>query len=230
VLLDGQYGREALFDAAEHNLWIGRPVERPGSRPLAFIAPDLGSHLVEWPVTQTVKCLCFYHPDDPEEMKERQESALFTLYEACRVSGRELMIELIASKHGPITDTTTARVLQRLYDIGISPDWWKLEPQASEAAWRAIEAAIQNSDPYCRGVVLLGLDAPEEDLMRSFALAAPHAVVKGFAIGRTIFSKAAERWLSGQMSDDEAVADMAARFRRLSEAWDRAAAQARRAA
>ena len=38
VLLDGTYGREALFDAAEHPFWIGRPVEKPGSRPLAFEA------------------------------------------------------------------------------------------------------------------------------------------------------------------------------------------------
>ena len=36
VLLDGEHGREALFDAAETDLWIGRPVELPGSRPLAF--------------------------------------------------------------------------------------------------------------------------------------------------------------------------------------------------
>jgi 5-dehydro-2-deoxygluconokinase len=78
--------------------------------------------------------------------------------------------------------------------------------------------------------VLLGLNAPEEVLMAQFALAAPHAIVKGFAIGRTIFTHAAEGWLAGAMSDADAIADMAARFRRLSDAWDRAAAQARRAA
>ena len=36
MLLDGTYGREALFDAADHDFWIGRPVELPGSRPLRF--------------------------------------------------------------------------------------------------------------------------------------------------------------------------------------------------
>ena len=36
MLLDGTYGREALFRAAEHGFWIGRPVEEPGSRPLDF--------------------------------------------------------------------------------------------------------------------------------------------------------------------------------------------------
>ena len=65
MLLDGTYGREALFDAAKHPLWIGRPVEEPGSRPLRFEGgADIGSRLIEWPVTHTVKCLAFYHPDD----------------------------------------------------------------------------------------------------------------------------------------------------------------------
>jgi 5-dehydro-2-deoxygluconokinase len=230
ILLNGEYGRDALFDAAEQNLWIGRPMERPGSRPLAFIAPDLGSHLAEWPVAHTVKCLCFYHPDDPADMKERQEAALLAAHDACRATRRELLLEIICSRHGAVTEATSERVLDRLYAIGVKPDWWKLEPQPSEAAWRAVERAIGVGDPYCRGVLLLGLDAPEEELVQSFALAARHPIVKGFAIGRTIFSPAAERWLAGEMSDADAIADMTVRFRRLSDAWDRAAAQARRAA
>ena len=169
VLLDGEHGREALFDAAETDLWIARPVERPGSRPLALITPDLGSHLVEWPLDQTVKCLCFYHPDDAAELKERQEAALLTVYDACRSTGRELLVEIIAGKHGPVADTTVAAVLERLYALGIKPDWWKLEPQGSAAAWRAVETAIRTGDPHCRGVVLLGLDAPEDTLIAGFA-------------------------------------------------------------
>jgi 5-dehydro-2-deoxygluconokinase len=230
VLLDGEHGREALFDAAETDLWIGRPVERPGSRPLALIAPDLGSHLAEWPLDQTVKCLCFYHPDDRAELRERQEAALLTVYDACRSTGRDLLVEIIGGKHGAVADTTVAAVLERLYALGIKPDWWKLEPQGSAAAWRAVETAIRTGDPHCRGVVLLGLDAPEDTLIAGFALAAAHPIVKGFAIGRTIFSHAADRWLPGAISDGEAIDDMAARFRRLSDAWDRAAEQARKAA
>lgn len=230
VLLDGEYGRDALFDAAEKNLWIGRPVERAGSRPLAFVSPDLGSHVAEWPVAHTVKCLCFYHPDDPAELRERQEQAVLAAYDACRTTGRELLVEIICEKHGVLADTTTAGVLERLYAIGVKPDWWKLEPQPSAVAWRAIETAIERGDPYCRGVLLLGLDAPEETLIQDFVTAAPYEVVKGFAVGSTIFSHAAERWLAGAISDTEAVAEMAARFQRLSDAWDRAAAQARRAA
>ena len=227
LLLDSTYGREALFEAASEGFWIGRPVEKPGSRPLAFETPDLGSHLAEWPATQTVKCLCFYHPQDPAEMKEQQEAALLAAYDACRTAGRELLIEIIVSKHGPVADRTTADVLGRLYALGIRPDWWKLEPQGSPAAWRAVEEAIQAGDLYCRGVLLLGLEAPEAELVTAFSLAAQSSIVKGFAIGRTIFAAAAEKWLAGSISDEEAVADMAARFDRLCEAWDRASDRCR---
>ena len=102
MLLDGKYGREALFRAVDHGFWIGRPVEEPGSRPLDFeFGGSLGAKLEEWPLAHTIKCLCFYHPDDPPEMKARQERELLRLYDAARTLGRELLIEIIASKNGP---------------------------------------------------------------------------------------------------------------------------------
>ncbi len=229
MLLDGLYGTQALYAATGHPFWIGRPVEKPGSRPLEFEnGGDLGSHLVEWPVTQTVKCLCFYHPDDPDDLKARQERELLRLFDASRTVGRELMVEIIAGKNGRLGDDTVASILNRLYELGIRPDWWKLEPQTSAAAWRAIDLAIATHDPRCRGVVLLGLEAPEDELARGFALAAASTRVKGFAVGRTIFGDAAASWLAGKIDDEAAIADMAARFRRLVVAWQGAIAEGRR--
>jgi 5-dehydro-2-deoxygluconokinase len=224
VLLDSTYGNPALFRAGHHPFWIGRPVERPGSRPLDFDhLPDLGSHLAEWPVGHTVKCLCFYHPDDPYELKAVQERELLRVYDAARTVGRELLVEIIAGKHGALGETTVAEVLQRLYDLGIKPDWWKLEPQKSAAAWRAIADVIAAQDPYCRGAVMLGLEAPEEQLAAAFRTAAGAPIVKGFAVGRTIFAEAARRWLAGEIDDAAAVADMAGRFEALVAAWQDAA-------
>ena len=153
MLLDGKYGREALFRAVDHDLWIGRPVEEPGSRPLDFeFGGSLGAKLEEWPVAHTIKCLCFYHPDDPPELKARQERELLRLADAARTLGRELLIEIIASKNGPVHDDTIARVIERLYATGVMPDWWKLEGQASAAAWDNIARAVEAGDPLCRGI------------------------------------------------------------------------------
>jgi 5-dehydro-2-deoxygluconokinase len=221
MLIDEKYGREAFFEAAKHEFdWIGRPVEQPGSRPLRFeFGQDIGSQLVDWPVKYTIKCLCLYHPDDPPALKEEQQQKLLALFQASRKIGRELLIEIIAGKNGPLGDHTVAKALDELYALGIRPDWWTLEPQASKAAWKNIEAAISRNDPWCRGVVLLGLDAPAEELEAAFSATADAAIVKGFAVGRTIFAHAAEEWLAGRMDDEAAVADMADRFGRLTEAW-----------
>jgi 5-dehydro-2-deoxygluconokinase len=226
MFIDGRYGREALFRAADHKLWVARPVELTGSRPLDFeYGGSLGTHLIEWPTAQVIKCLCFYHPDDPEELKLRQERELQRVYDACRSLGRDLLIEIIAGKHGALNDDTISTVIQRIYDIGIKPDWWKLEPQKSAKAWDAISRAISRNDEYCRGVMVLGLEAPMEDLVEAFRACASVPLVKGFAVGRTIHIDPARAWLAGRITDAQAVDQMAERFSRLVEAWG----QARRA-
>ena len=67
LLCDGRLGRDALYAAAGTGLWIGRPVEDPGTRPLRLesrSSPTTARALAEWPLEHVVKVLCFYHPDD----------------------------------------------------------------------------------------------------------------------------------------------------------------------
>ncbi|WP_100963651.1 5-dehydro-2-deoxygluconokinase [Bosea sp. FBZP-16] len=222
MLLDGRHGREALFRAGDHGFWVARPLEVPGSRPLRLETDadgSLGAVLNEWPVDHVVKVLAFYHPDDDAALKAEQEATLKRVALACRQVGRELLVEIICSKNGPVGDDTMAAVMRRLYDIGIKPDWWKLEGQPSAAAWAAVDAAIAENDPYCRGVVLLGLDAPLPELEAAFRLAQTARTVKGFAVGRSIFGEAARGWLAGKLDDEAATAMMAERFGRLVDAW-----------
>ena len=223
LLLDGRYGMRALQAAADYPYWIGRPIEMPGSRPLDFeSSADVATELATWPGNHVVKCLAFYHPDDPDDLRARQERQLLRLQDAARKTGHELLVEIIASNSGAVDDDTAARAIQRLYDLGMRPDWWKLEPSDSAAAWRNIERTIVANDAHCRGVVLLGLSAPQEVLVASFQVAAAQPLVKGFAVGRTIFAEAAARWLGGEIDDETAVDDLAARFGVLVEAWRQA--------
>lgn len=227
MLIDGTYGREALFRAADHKLWIGRPVEWPGSRPLDFEGGgSLGAKLIEWPISHTIKCLCFMHPSDAKDLTDRQDRELLRLQDAARKIGRELLVEIIAGKNGDLGDSAVASVIERLYGRGLKPDWWKLESQPSAAAWQAISDVIAKHDPLCRGIMLLGLDAPEDQLVEGFKLAAACRAVKGFAVGRTIFAEPAREWLAGRIDDAEVVDRMAVRFDSLVEAWDKLRPQA----
>jgi len=226
ILCDNRLGRDALYEAAGTGLWIGRPTEWPGSRPLT-LEPELGvdfGGLVEWPLEHVVKVLCFYHPDDDPALMAQQEEVVVRLATAARRNRLEFLLEVIPSKAGPVTDETTAQIIERFYEIGVYPDWWKLEPMVGDAAWTKTSEAITKHDPHCRGIVVLGLDAPADDLRKSFEAAAKHDLVKGFAVGRTIFGDVARRWLGGELDDERAVDEMAANYRNLCQAWDAARA------
>ena len=226
ILCDDRLGRAALHRASGTGLWIGRPCEWPGSRPLQ-LEPELGADcggLGEWARENTVKVLCFCHPDDDDATRRNQQDSVMRLWQAARRNRLEFLLEIIPSKVGPVDDTTTATLIRQFYDAGIYPDWWKLEPMKTPAAWQAAIAAITENDPHTRGIVVLGLDAPEVELAASFKVAAGFDLVRGFAVGRTIFGQVARDWFAGELTDGAAVDEMAARFARLCNIWDRARA------
>ncbi len=223
VLLDGRYGFAALSEAAELPYWVGRPIEIPHSRPLEFEgSADVAVELSSWPLNQVVKCLVTYHPDDPTDLKERQDRQLQRLFDACRKTRHELLLEIILPREMPADSQTMSRALAQVYSLDVRPDWWKLPPSGSAAHWQAVQAAITREDPRCRGVLLLGRAESEAELIAGFAAAAPFAIVKGFAIGRTIFQDVARAWFAGAMSDADAGKAMAANFSRLAHAWQSA--------
>jgi 5-dehydro-2-deoxygluconokinase len=228
ILCDNRIGRTALQAASGTGLWIGRPCEWPASRPLTLepeLGPDCGG-LEAWAREDVVKVLCFCHPEDPPELRAAQEETVLRLFTAARRNDLEFLLEVIPSKVGPTDDTTTATLIRQFYAAGIYPDWWKLEPLKTRAAWSNAIGAIEENDRYTRGIVVLGLDAPEAELAASFEVAAGFPLVKGFAVGRTIFGDVARAWMAGAMEDTAAVAEMASRFRRLSGLWDTARAAA----
>ena len=225
ILLDDRYGDDALPLLTGSGWWIGRPVELPGSRPLAFEAADLSLAMRAWPTEHVAKCLVIHHPDDAAELRAVQMERLGTLQAACLGTDRELLVEVIPPRDVAAIDShTLARALEQIYAAGVRPDWWKLPPPGSDEAWARIAACIGRHDPHCRGVLLLGLEASEADLAQSFAAAAPHAVCKGFAVGRSIFAEPAAAWFAGRIDDAGVVAAVGERYARLIGLWQRARA------
>jgi 5-dehydro-2-deoxygluconokinase len=225
LMIDGAHGLAALEQSADDLLWVGRPIEAAGAHPLAFEGgADVGVTLREWPLGQVVKCLVRWCPDDAPELRARQERQLARLAHACRATRHELMIE-------PITGTTDGRaiaaVVARLYEIGLMPDWWKLEPIADASDWARVGAVIEAHDPLCRGVLMLGQGADAAALTTAFRAAAQVGLVKGFAVGRTIWEAPARAYLAGEIDAAEATRRLAAGLAALAGAWDAAKARAR---
>jgi 5-dehydro-2-deoxygluconokinase len=220
VIVDDRYGSSVLSRMSAARRWIGRAIEIPASRPLEFDPrSDTGLPLTSWPATHVIKCLVFYHPDDPIELRLAQEERIVELSRNALALERELLLEVIASSRGqPVDEDTLPRILRRFYNLGVRPAWWKLEPQMP-ATWERLSKVIAECDPYCNGVLLLGLDAPESTLRTGFEHAAPFEICRGFAVGRSIFGEAARDWLSGRIDDERAIALVADRYERLIRLW-----------
>ncbi|MEO6015778.1 MAG: 5-dehydro-2-deoxygluconokinase [Polaromonas sp.] len=223
IIVDGRFGEDVFPVMTGKGWWIARPVELPGSRPLEFEAgAGLCAAMRTWPGEHVAKCLVSYHPHDTLAMRERQLARLQELQGACITTFHEFLVEVIPPRELPADETTLAQAMEQIYRAGIFPDWWKLPPASSAREWENIATVIEAHDPHCRGVLVLGLEASEDRLEQSFRIAAPHAICRGFAVGRSIFADAAAAWFAGSMNDEAVIRDVAERYARLIKLWDEA--------
>ena len=217
VFIDQTYGQSVLNELTGQDFWIARPVELPGSRPLRLEHGNIGSQLISWPKEQVVKCLVFYSPDDTYALRIEQEDQIKEVYDACLKSGHEMLLELIVNnvEH---SINPYVRSIQRIYNIGIRPDWWKIPP-LSISEWNEIDVIIDNRDPYCRGIVILGLGATKEKLHNGFKRTSASKYVKGFAVGRTIFSEPSKMWLQNQIDDNVLIKKIKENYIEITQLW-----------
>ncbi|OIN12488.1 bifunctional 5-dehydro-2-deoxygluconokinase/5-dehydro-2-deoxyphosphogluconate aldolase [Oceanisphaera psychrotolerans] len=218
ILADTTFGQPVLNEITGEGWWIGRPLELPSSRPLRLEHGNIGSQLIDWPLEHIVKCLVFYHPEDQIALRLEQERLITEVYQACCKSGHELLLEVILPADMVKSDELYIRALQRFYNIGVKPDWWKLPPLSSHG-WDEVTAVVTERDPHCHGVVILGLDAPEDELRVGFNAAAGKALVKGFAIGRSIFGAPSRDWLAGRLDDQGLIDAIKQKYHNLIALW-----------
>ena len=219
ILADTTYGQPALNAITGKGWWIGRPVELPSSRPLRLEHGNIGSQLVDWPQEHIVKCLVFYHPHDSAELRKEQDELILDLWRGCNKTGHELLLEVILPESNPDRkESYYLDMLSHFYSLGIQPDWWKLPPLSLES-WQAISGLIEQQDPHCRGILILGLDAPVDVLKAGFAAAAKAPWVKGFAVGRTIFGQPSRQWLQGELNDQALIQQVKDNYLQLIQYW-----------
>ncbi len=218
IIVDSSFGKDVLDAVTGRGWWVARPIEQPGSRPLRLELGNIGSQLIDWPLEHIVKCLVFYHPEDSTEMRTNQEQQLKEIYRACCKSDHELLLEVILPPDMPKSDELYLHTLKRLYSLNIKPDWWKLPPLAPHS-WDRVSELLEECDPHCHGVVILGLEAPMDQLQKGFNAAAGKVAVKGFAVGRTIFMEPSREWMLNRINDDECIRRIKANYRQLIALW-----------
>lgn len=222
VLIDDIYGDEALEELTGSGAWISRAVEVAKSRPVEFVGgPNPAATIRTWPEEHVVKCNLYMHPNDDAQTRELQEQRVLQLYDACIKNERRLLLEVQATRGTSYDENSMVELLERFYEIGVRPDWWKLPPNKEPEVWQRIGDVVREHDPYCAGVLVLGQAAEEEKLVESFAAAASEPLCNGFAIGRSIYGEGARRWLAGEIGDDELMASVAESYERMVSLWQK---------
>ncbi len=220
VLLDDIYGDKALEELTGSGAWVARAVEVARSRPVEFVGgSNVAATLRRWPQEHVVKCNLYMHPQDEPEIKEPQEQRMLQLYDACLKNDRQLLLELQRPQGMQYDESSVARLLERFYEIGVRPEWWKLPPSTDPGVWKRIGEVVREHDPYCAGVLVLGQALEEEKLAQSFEAASSEPVCKGFAIGRSIYGEAARRWLADEIGDEELISSVVASYERMISLW-----------
>ena len=223
ILLDEEYAESSLHAASDHDIWIGRPIEKAGVFPLELTEePDIGSRLANWPVNHCVKVLAPLRNDDPKDIYEHQVKLLSQLAQACRLTNHELLLEIITKRNDKAcSPEQILSLMQKLYEDNIYPDWWKLEPIENVEFWSKANDIVQQFDPYAQGIIVLGMDAPSDKLASVFDLCKNYKHVKGFAVGRSIFFETARKWFGNKITNQQAKDEMFNKFTKLIKLWKR---------
>jgi 5-dehydro-2-deoxygluconokinase len=163
------------------------------------------------------KVLVRDNPEFDREPREQQFAALRRVSRALRKLDIPLLYELLV----PATDDQLARVNGDTgrYDrevrpelvvaviadnqaAGVEPSIWKIEGLETPDAARAVVAQARAGGRDNVNAIVLGRDAPAEDLYHWIAVAAPIDGFVGFAIGRSIWEDAVRARHTGQLDDE----------------------------
>jgi 5-dehydro-2-deoxygluconokinase len=222
LLVDPQYGTDILQDSAYATYSVGAPIEQAGSYPVEWLCgEELHEHLLSRPSEWFVKVLWHYHTDLPAAEKERQLIQLKRLEEICQLLDRRLMLELILPAHLSQDATAMAAAIEEVYEAQITPFWWKIMALDNQMEWQKVTDALDRHDSEA-GIIVLGKNAPLETFPAWFKTlrSTPHTC--GFAIGRSIFWKPWESFVSGSMAPEEIPSIIEKNYVAVLEMWEAA--------
>ncbi len=219
LLLDAEYGVDAIPAAAALGLPIVIPVERSGQPEFLFEHGERFAEEIERVAPAAVKALVRYNPAGDAELNRRSRERLVRLQSRLRASGRRFMLELLV----PATEQQLAagaerfdeelrpalaiEAISQLAAEGLRPDWWKLEGNRDRDAAAALSRAA--ADAAQIGCLVLGRGQDRESVLEWVRTAAAAGGFVGFAVGRTLWTGPFTALVNGQLDEVEAAARIA---------------------
>jgi 5-dehydro-2-deoxygluconokinase len=237
ILCDEEFGSEVLIDALHNGFITLLPVEKSGQDEFDFQYADFGEHIEKFH-PKFVKALVRFNPRGREDTKQRQKIKLKKLSDYCHENNQKFLLEvLIIPNETQLKDAGSqlgfdrkmrsvlvAEVIKDFQSFGVEPDIWKMEGFEKEEDYKEIIQVIKVDGRENVNLIILGRGAREEEVEKWLEVGAREEVfeigakvegVIGFAVGRTVFWQAIERFHKGEIGKAEVIETVSNNFQKF---------------
>jgi myo-inositol catabolism protein IolC len=239
ILVDEQFGAAILRDAAADGIVTASPAEKSGQHEFDFeYGEDFARHIETFGPT-FCKVLVRYNPEGDRALNRRQAARLKRLSDFLAAENRSrFMFELLVPPEKAQLDKLKgekktydlelrprlmAEAIRELQEAGVDPDVWKVEGLDRREDCQKIVAAARAGERDQVGCIVLGRGEDEAKVREWLGTAAEVPGFIGFAVGRTDFWDPLVAWRAKKMTREQAVTEIARRYREFVDVFETAA-------
>jgi 5-dehydro-2-deoxygluconokinase len=215
VLVDSQCGRAAAVAAHQAGIGVIAAVERSTASHFDFLyGPDFATRLAHLQATGAkVKLLNGVAWDNPQGLLGL--ARLLSLRTWCTAHTVELLVEIVEPPESSPKAATTLTTAQMLYDAGVAPDVWKVEPLTRAETIIEISTAARAGGFTPARYVVLGGSLSFDELVPNVERLASSGAIDGFAVGRALWAGPLMERLTGTQTRAGTTKELKDRFRSL---------------
>jgi len=228
ILTDEFLGNEVLKKARKEKYIFCLPVEKSGQEEFHYEhGKNYKQHIKKWNPTY-VKVLVRYNPEGDKKLNKRQPKKLAELSRYLKKIGKKFMLEVLvlptrSEKKIKNYDQTLrpklmVKAIKELHASGAYPDIWKIEGLDKTKDMQKVADQINNGDTEAR-IIILGRGESAKKAEQWLKAGAKVKTAIGFAIGRTIFEKPLEEYISGKISKEQTIEKIKNNYKHFYNFW-----------
>lgn len=220
VLCDEEFGSDVLREAKKDGFVTILTTEKSGVESFTLeYGENFAAHIEKFKPDFT-KVLIRYNPKDSEELRQIQKEKLKMINDYSHNNNYKFLLEVLVPPtreqlaeaedseeeyDKKLRANLTADVIHEMHDFGIEPDVWKLEGFSEKENYQKVILAIQSGERKKVGLVVLGRGAGEHKVEEWLHVGSQVPGIIGFAVGRTVFWNAWEKFYRKEIAKEEVV-------------------------
>ncbi len=241
ILVDEQFGAAILRDGRANGYATACPGEKSGQEEFDFqYDEDFAKHIETFQPT-FCKVLVRYNPEGDRALNQRQAARLKRLSDYLHTSGlSKFMFELLVPAEKSQLDRLKGdkkaydvelrprlmvETIREFQDAQVEPDVWKIEGLDRREDCEQIVAVARRGRRDNVGCIILGRGENDQKVREWLTIAATVEGFIGFAVGRTSFWDPLINMRAKKITREDAVAQIAGRYREFVDIFDKARSQ-----